>query len=69
MLETYFALGGMHLQNAPEEKIKQIVDTLCQINPDILVPLHCTGFHAINQMFVKFGGRVKLMNVGDSFEL
>ena len=66
---VHAVMGGMHLSNAPEDKIEHIVNNLYQINPDILVPLHCTGFHAINRMFIKFAERVKLMNVGDSFEL
>jgi 7,8-dihydropterin-6-yl-methyl-4-(beta-D-ribofuranosyl)aminobenzene 5'-phosphate synthase len=66
---VHAVMGGMHLNNAPEDKIDQIVTNLYQINPDILIPLHCTGFHAINRMFIRFAERVKLMNVGDSYEL
>jgi len=66
--EVYALVGGMHLQHTPEERIRQIVNNIRKINPKYLVPLHCTGFSAIRMMFHKFKNRVKLLNVGDSFE-
>lgn len=67
--KVYAVIGGMHLQHVSEDRIKQIINNLKKINPQYLIPLHCTGFTAIQMMFQKFKNRVKLMNVGDSFNL
>jgi 7,8-dihydropterin-6-yl-methyl-4-(beta-D-ribofuranosyl)aminobenzene 5'-phosphate synthase len=64
---VYAVMGGMHLHHAPDEKIEKIMHNLELINPDVLIPLHCTGFRMINQMFSLFKDRVKLLNVGDNF--
>ncbi len=66
---VYAVMGGMHLNNASEERINLIVENLELINPDFVVPLHCTGFKAIHRLFTVFKDRVKLLNVGDVFEM
>ena len=40
-------MGGFHLINAGDEKIKSTVSDIKKISPDIIVPLHCTGFEAV----------------------
>jgi 7,8-dihydropterin-6-yl-methyl-4-(beta-D-ribofuranosyl)aminobenzene 5'-phosphate synthase len=67
--KVHAVIGGMHLLHSSMEKIKQIVHNLEILNPDFIVPLHCTGFQAINMMFNKFKDRVLLLNVGDVFKL
>ena len=67
--KIYAVLGGMHLIHSPLEKINQIVHNLETLDPEFIVPLHCTGFQAINAMFNKFKDRVLLLNVGDVFKL
>jgi len=69
MDKIYAVIGGMHLLHSSAEKINQIVHSLEILNPEFIVPLHCTGFQAINMMFNKFKDRVLLLNVGDVFKL
>ena len=45
--EVHAVLGGFHLINAGQEKIMDTVTEMQSINPDIIVPLHCTGFEAV----------------------
>jgi 7,8-dihydropterin-6-yl-methyl-4-(beta-D-ribofuranosyl)aminobenzene 5'-phosphate synthase len=66
---VYAVVGGMHLSGASEERINLIVENLELLNPDYVVPLHCTGFKAIHRLFTVFKDRVKLLNVGDVFEM
>jgi len=66
---VYAVLGGMHLLHAPEERIRKIVHNLERLNPQYIVPLHCTGFNAIHHMYNRFKERVILMNVGSVFEV
>lgn len=65
----YAVIGGMHLAHTPLERIEKIIHNLQKLDPEIVVPLHCTGFPAINHMFNKFKNRVQLLNVGDRFTL
>ncbi len=65
----HLIMGGMHLQRATDEKIGKIIQALAKLDPDFIIPLHCTGFRAINQMFNTFHERVLLFNVGDSYTL
>jgi 7,8-dihydropterin-6-yl-methyl-4-(beta-D-ribofuranosyl)aminobenzene 5'-phosphate synthase len=67
--EIHAVIGGMHLQHATDEKIEKIVNSLQSLNPHLLVPLHCTGFKAINLMITRFKDRVLLFNVGDRLDL
>lgn len=69
MDKIHVIMGGMHLHKAPAEKIEKIVGNIAKLNPDYLIPLHCTGFRTINLMFNLFKERVLLFNVGDSFTL
>jgi 7,8-dihydropterin-6-yl-methyl-4-(beta-D-ribofuranosyl)aminobenzene 5'-phosphate synthase len=67
--KVHAVVGGMHLQQAPEDKIDQITYHLIQLNPDYVIPLHCCGFRCINQLYNLLRERVLLFNVGDTFTL
>lgn len=68
--EIYAILGGMNLVEAPIDKIQQIVNGLREFQPRFVVPLHSTGFRAMNQLYNTFGPeRVLMLNTGDRFKL
>jgi len=39
-------IGGFHLMDADEERIEKTAQILREIGPDIVAPMHCTGFKA-----------------------
>jgi len=45
--KVYLVLGGFHLTNAKPELIQKTVADIKAINPQYIVPTHCTGFQAI----------------------
>ena len=45
--KVHAVVGGWHLAPYPDEIIARTVAALKQINPDYLIPMHCTGFRAI----------------------
>ena len=65
--KIYAIIGGMHLINAGEDRIKQTISYLKKINFELLIPLHCTGFNAVRQMKNEFGDRVNVAHTGDRF--
>jgi 7,8-dihydropterin-6-yl-methyl-4-(beta-D-ribofuranosyl)aminobenzene 5'-phosphate synthase len=45
--KVHAVIGGCHLVNAKPELILKTVADIKAINPDYIVPTHCTGFEAI----------------------
>lgn len=47
-IEKVFAvIGGFHLSGAKPEVIQRTVADIKAINPEFVVPMHCTGFEAV----------------------
>ncbi len=67
--EVYAIIGGLNLANAPEEKIIKITNALKKLEPQFIVPLHSTGFLAMNYLYQAFRERMLLFNTGDRFTL
>lgn len=40
-------VGGFHLAPAPDEIVAKTVDAFKTINPDYIIPMHCTGLNTI----------------------
>ena len=51
-------IGGMHLQEAGDRHLEQIIDALEDFSPDVLVPCHCTGEKAERKLQDRFPGKV-----------
>jgi 7,8-dihydropterin-6-yl-methyl-4-(beta-D-ribofuranosyl)aminobenzene 5'-phosphate synthase len=60
-------IGGMHLIHADMERIDSIIDYLQELNFDLLVPLHCTGFKAAAKLNSIFKDKVIAGGVGKKF--
>ncbi len=39
----YAIIGGFHLRNAPLEVVERAINTLRELKPELVVPLHCSG--------------------------
>lgn len=60
----YAIVGGYHLADADPEKLRKSMDDLKALNPQVLMPGHCTGWRfkymihdeMPNQMVPIFGG-------------
>ncbi len=46
--KVYLVIGGFHLTGAKPELIQKTVAGMKAINPQFIVPTHCTGFEAID---------------------
>lgn len=47
--KVYAVIGGFHLATAEEDEINQTIEYLKILQPSLVVPGHCTGFHAIGR--------------------
>jgi len=59
--------GGLHLVGASQERIDFTIAELKKWNPELILPLHCSGREAMCQLKSYFPEKTKLLNCGDSF--
>jgi 7,8-dihydropterin-6-yl-methyl-4-(beta-D-ribofuranosyl)aminobenzene 5'-phosphate synthase len=51
-------IGGFHLAQASESRLRSTVDALKELDLDLIVPCHCTGDAAVDRLAEAFGDRV-----------
>lgn len=51
-------IGGLHLLNANDERLRATQQFLADCQPDFLVPCHCTGSHVAEQFQQRFGKNI-----------
>ncbi|MGB7788823.1 MBL fold metallo-hydrolase [Methanoregula sp.] len=67
---VYAVMGGFHLTGpifAPV--IRPTIDAMKTIDPAYVVPMHCTGWEAINRFMAEMPGRSILNTVGTTYVL
>jgi 7,8-dihydropterin-6-yl-methyl-4-(beta-D-ribofuranosyl)aminobenzene 5'-phosphate synthase len=63
-------LGGFHLSGPLFEPIIQrTIDEMASFSPEVIVPMHCTGWEAIKAFFHTFPQAFALNSVGSQFFL
>ncbi|MFZ0482494.1 MAG: MBL fold metallo-hydrolase [Desulfobacterales bacterium] len=68
--KIHAVLGGFHLSGPFFEKFHDpTVDALKKINPDVLMPMHCTGWKAIQRFQKEFPESFVLNSVGSKLML
>ncbi len=68
--KVHAVLGGFHLSGPFFEKFHDpTVDALKKINPDVLMPMHCTGWKAIQRFQKEFPESFVLNSVGSKLML
>jgi 7,8-dihydropterin-6-yl-methyl-4-(beta-D-ribofuranosyl)aminobenzene 5'-phosphate synthase len=67
---VYAVIGGFHL-NGPlfEPIISNVCDAFAALNPQVIVPAHCTGWKAVHAMAARFPNAFIQNSVGTRFEL
>jgi len=65
--KVYAVIGGFHLINAKPEVIQKTVADIKGINPEIIVPAHCTGFEAITLFAKEMPGQFILNTAGTKY--
>jgi 7,8-dihydropterin-6-yl-methyl-4-(beta-D-ribofuranosyl)aminobenzene 5'-phosphate synthase len=65
---VHAVMGGFHLSGpAFEPIIGPTIDAMQRINPDYIVPMHCTGWTAINQFMEAMPKKCILNTVGTTY--
>lgn len=65
---VHAVLGGFHLSGPLFESIiDPTIEEMIKIGPDFIVPMHCTGWKAINQFALKMPEQFLLNSVGTTY--
>lgn len=63
-------IGGFHLSGpAYEKSMEQAIEAVREMKPDVIVPMHCTGWKAINRFSETFPEAFILNSVGSKYVL
>ena len=62
-------MGGFHLINANPELIKKSVADIKAINPEYIVPMHCTGFEGISAFANEMPNQFILNTAGTKYTI
>ena len=65
--KVHAIIGGFHLMPMPPEYVRSTVAALKEINPDYLIPMHCTGTTFYEMALQALPGRVLLSSTGTRF--
>jgi len=66
--KVHAVLGGFHLTGQIfEQIIAPTVKEMKKIEPDFVIPMHCTGWKAINQLAQEMPGQFLLNSVGTTY--
>jgi 7,8-dihydropterin-6-yl-methyl-4-(beta-D-ribofuranosyl)aminobenzene 5'-phosphate synthase len=68
--KIHAVLGGFHLSGPFFEKIHdETIQGMKKMNPDVIMPMHCTGLKAINRFQKEFPSSFVLNSVGSKMTL
>lgn len=65
--KVHAILGGFHLMPTPEDYVRSTVAALKELNPDYLIPMHCSGSRLYEIARQEMPGRVLLSSTGTRF--
>lgn len=65
--KVHAVIGGFHLGTAPKEYLQHTLDELGRIDPDVILPMHCTGEAFITMLRERMPQKVVYSNVGSRF--
>jgi 7,8-dihydropterin-6-yl-methyl-4-(beta-D-ribofuranosyl)aminobenzene 5'-phosphate synthase len=65
--KLHAVIGGFHLTTSKPDYIEHTIDELEALNPDVVVPMHCTGAGFIAAMHRRMSDRIVASNVGSRF--
>jgi len=60
-------IGGLHLVDAPDDRIKRTGEELSKLNPEWICAGHCTGFKAQVELYLTFRERFSPLQTGMQF--
>jgi len=69
MEKVYMVIGGFHLTGTTAERIQKTIADFKAINPEYIVPTHCTGFQAISAFAREMPNQFILNTAGTKYTI
>ncbi|MDO9414331.1 MAG: MBL fold metallo-hydrolase [Pseudolabrys sp.] len=65
--KVHAVVGGFHLGPAPGDYLKQIVTELEKLNPDVIIPMHCSGDNFVRQVREQLPNKLLESTTGNQY--
>jgi len=65
--KVHAVIGGFHLMPMPTDYLRSTMAALKEINPDYLIPMHCSGTQFYEIAKQELPGRVPLSSTGTRY--
>jgi 7,8-dihydropterin-6-yl-methyl-4-(beta-D-ribofuranosyl)aminobenzene 5'-phosphate synthase len=62
--KVHAIMGGFHLGPAPADYLTQVVAEIGKLNPDVLIPMHCSGLNFTQEAQRQMPGKVLTTTTG-----
>src|SRR6202790_3549122 len=62
--KVHAIVGGFHLGPAPADYLTQVVSEIGKLNPDVLIPMHCSGLNFTQEAQRQMPGKVLTTTTG-----
>jgi len=62
-------IGGLHLIGASKDRLKRTSEYLKEKNPDLIIPLHCSGLMESCYLHQSIGNSVKFFGAGEEISI
>ena len=62
--KVHAIVGGFHLGPAPKDYLTQVVAEIKKLNPDVLIPMHCSGLNFVQEARAQMPENVLVTTTG-----
>jgi len=65
--KLHAVIGGFHLGTSKQDYVDHTLDAFAELDPDVVIPMHCTGARFIEAMRRRMPDKLVTTNVGSRF--
>ena len=62
--KVHAIVGGFHLGPAPKDYLTQVVGEIKALDPDVVIPMHCSGLNFVQEATAQMGDKVLVTTTG-----
>ncbi|WFU34156.1 MBL fold metallo-hydrolase [Bradyrhizobium brasilense] len=62
--KVHAIVGGFHLGPAPKDYLTEVVAEIKKLDPDVLIPMHCSGLNFVQEATAQMGDKVLVTTTG-----
>ncbi|MBR0798419.1 MBL fold metallo-hydrolase [Bradyrhizobium jicamae] len=62
--KVHAIVGGFHLGPAPKDYLTEVVAEIKKLEPDVVVPMHCSGLNFVQEATAQMGDKVLVTTTG-----